>query len=148
MAVVVIANVVVTLFLTGMIWVVQLLHYPLFPLVGPDGFADYEAAHSTRITWVIVVPWAVQGVTTAWLLLDHPAGVDRWLVLVGAVAAAVTVVVTVAASVPAHGVLTDGFDAAAHARLVATNWLRTAAWTVGGAAALAILWQYRGATAP
>ena len=64
-----------------------------------------------------------------------------------AVCAATTVLVTVALSVPAHGVLAGGFDAAAHARLVGTNWLRTAAWTVGAATSLLLLWQYRGATA-
>lgn len=145
MPAVVLSHAAATLFLTGMIWVVQVLHYPLFPLVGRDGFAEYEAAHSTRITWVIVVPWAVQGLTTAWMLFQSPAGVDRWLVWVAAVAAAVTVLVTVVVSVPAHATLGGGFDATAHARLLSTNWFRTVAWTAGSVSALAILWQHRGA---
>jgi hypothetical protein len=32
--------------------------------------------------------------------------------------------------VPLHARLTQGFDAAAHRRLVATNWVRTAAWAL------------------
>jgi hypothetical protein len=40
--------------------------------------------------------------------------------------------------VPAHGRLAEGFDAGVHARLVATNWIRTMAWTLRGA--LVVWW--------
>jgi hypothetical protein len=135
----VVAHTAATLLLAGMIWTIQIVHYPLFAEVGAEGFAAYEAAHSTRISALIAVPWAVQGITTLVLLVAPPAGVPRSLVWLAAVLAALPVLVTVTMSVPAHQQLTDGFDAAAHARLVATNWLRTAAWTAGGAVALAML---------
>jgi hypothetical protein len=135
----VVAHTAATLLLAGMIWTIQIVHYPLFAEVGAEGFAAYEAAHSTRISALIAVPWAVQGITTLVLLVSPPAGVPRSLVWLAAVLAALPVLVTVTMSVPAHQQLTDGFDAAAHARLVATNWLRTAAWTAGGAVALAML---------
>ncbi len=136
---VVVAHAVSTLFMAGMIWTIQVVHYPLFAEVGADRFPAYEAAHSARITWVILVPWAVQGLTTAALLVSSPAGVPRALVYAAAVLAAIPVLVTVSFSVPAHSVLSGGFDAAAHARLVGTNWLRTAAWTAHGAVATALL---------
>ena len=135
----VVAHAVSTLFMVGMIWTIQVIHYPLFAAVGPDRFSTYEAAHSARITWVIVLPWAVQGLTTLALLLSPPEGVPRALVYAAAALAAIPVLVTIAFSVPAHGALSDGFDAAAHARLVGTNWLRTVAWTLHGAVATALL---------
>jgi hypothetical protein len=128
-----------TLFLAGMIWTIQVVHYPLFAFVGEASFTSYEAAHSARITWVIVLPWALQGSTTLALLLASPPGLPRWLIWTAAVLAAIPVVVTIVFSVPAHTVLGSGFDAAAHTRLVTTNWLRTAAWTVHGGVAMAIL---------
>jgi hypothetical protein len=137
--VVVLAHAASTLVLAGVIWTIQVVHYPLFALVGEEGFVAYEAAHSSRISAVIAVPWAVQGLTTLALLVAPPAGVPRWLVWTAAVLAAVPVVVTVTLSVPAHGILGGGFDAAAHARLVATNWLRTAAWTAHGVVALVLV---------
>jgi hypothetical protein len=73
-------------------------------------------------------PWAVQGVTVAALLLRD--GPSPLLLLTGALALA-TVVVTVAVSVPLHARLGEGYDDALARRLVATNWLRTAAWTAG-----------------
>jgi hypothetical protein len=138
---VVVAHAVATLVLVGIIWTIQVVHYPLFAAVGADGFAAYEAAHSTRITALIAVPWAVQGVTTLVLLLAPPAGVPRWLVWLAAVLAAVPVLVTVTLSVPAHQLLANGFDAAAHVRLVGTNWLRTIAWSAHGVVATVLLVQ-------
>jgi hypothetical protein len=128
-----------TLFLAGMIWTIQVVHYPLFASVGDSSFAAYEAAHSARITWVIVLPWALQGLTTLALVIAPPPGVPRWLIWTAAVLAAIPVLVTIAYSVPAHTVLGNGFDVAAHRRLVATNWLRTAAWTAHGGVAMSIV---------
>lgn len=147
MLVLLVVQAVVTLLLTGFIWTVQVLHYPLFELVGRDVFAAYEAAHSARVTWLIVLPWAAQGVTTAWVLLSPPAGVPRWMTLAAAAAAAATVVVTVALSVPQHGVLTSGFDHQAWRTLVDTNWLRTLAWSAHAALATWMLVLHLRATA-
>ena len=139
MTAVVVAHAAATLFMVGMIWTVQILHYPLFAHVGTQRFVAYEQAHSTRITAVIAVPWAIEGLTTLVLLLAPPPGVPRWLTIVGAVVAAIPVVVTIASSIPAHRILGDGYDAEAHARLVGTNWLRTAGWTAHGVVAMWIL---------
>jgi len=128
-----------TLLLTGVIWTIQIVHYPLFASVGESSFPAYEAAHSARITWVIVLPWAVQGATTLALLLATPDGVPRWMVWAAAALAAIPVLVTIAYSVPAHTVLGAGFDADAHRRLVDTNWLRTAAWTAHSVLAMSML---------
>jgi hypothetical protein len=53
-----------------------------------------------------------------------------WL---GASLAAVVWLLTMLVSVPKHAFLAQGFDGRAHELLVATNWLRTVAWTVRGA---------------
>jgi hypothetical protein len=128
-----------TLFLVGVIWTIQVVHYPLFARVEAAGFAAAMADHGRRISGVVVVPWALQGVTTAWLLAGPPAGVPVVLVWSAGVLAALPVAVTLAASVPAHRTLGSGFDPSAHARLLATNWLRTAAWTAHAVVAVAIL---------
>jgi hypothetical protein len=59
--------------------------------------------------------------------------------LVGVVALAGIVASTLALQVPAHGRLGAAFDPHTHARLVRTNWIRTALWTVRGLLALALL---------
>lgn len=137
--VVVLAHLTSSLVMVGMIWTVQLVHYPLMALVGAERFTAYEAAHAPRMAAVVMLPWTVQGITTAWLLVAPPAGVPIGLIVAAAVLALLPVIVTVLASVPAHSRLADGFDAAVHARLVATNWIRTGAWTAHAALAVAIL---------
>jgi len=132
------AHLVSTLLMIGVIWTVQIVHYPLMALVGDERFVAYEAAHAPRMAAVVMLPWAVQGITVAGLLLAPPAGVAAGLVWAAGTAAALPVLVTVAASVPAHRRLARGFDAAVHRRLVATNWLRTAGWTIHGIIAVAI----------
>jgi hypothetical protein len=128
-----------TLFLAGVIWTIQVVHYPLFARVGPEGFDAAMTDHGRRITTVVMGPWALQGATTAWLLAQPPAGVPGALLWSAAVLAAVPVAVTIAVSVPAHEELGEGFDPAVHSRLLATNWLRTVAWTVHAVVALAIM---------
>jgi len=137
-AVLVHAHLISTLLMVGVIWTVQLVHYPLMSLVGSERFVSYEAAHAPRMAAVVIAPWSVQGVSVAGLLMSVPPGVAPSLVWAAAVAAVVPVLVTVVASVPAHARLTSGFDVDVHRRLVATNWIRTAGWTVGGAIAVAI----------
>ena len=125
--------------LAGIIWTVQVVHYPLMTLVGEERFVAYEAAHSPRMAAVVMLPWTLQGMTTLGLLLARPPGVPTALVVTAAVLAATPVVVTVGASVPAHVRLGTGFDSATHRRLVRTNWIRTAAWTAHVPVAVAIL---------
>lgn len=115
--------------LAGLVWVVQLVVYPSFRLVGPTAaWPAVHAAHGRAIAPVVGVPWAVQGVTVAALLVRN--GPTPLLLLAGLLALT-AVVVTVAVSVPLHARLAQGYDDDAARRLVRTNWLRTAAWTAG-----------------
>lgn len=139
MSVVLLANVVATLFMVGMIWTVQVVHYPLFSLVGDGAFVGYEAEHTRRIAAMLALPWAVEGLTSVWLVASPPPGVGMGLALAGLAAAGIPVVVTVASSVQEHARLSAGFDAASHRRLVHGNAVRTAGWTLHGVIALAML---------
>jgi hypothetical protein len=126
---VLLAQLVSTGLLTGIIWTVQVVHYPLMAQVGADEHVAYAKAHAPRMAAVVMLPWSVQGASVAWLLTVRPDGVAFAAIAAAAVAAATTVVVTLVASIPAHGQLQHGPDAVAHRRLVRSNWLRTAAWT-------------------
>jgi len=126
-------------YLTGLVWVVQLVVYPGFFTVGPTpAWPAFHDAHSRGTALAVALPWATQGVTLALLLLDRPAGVPLLLVLLAAALGLATVVVTVVESVPAHGRL-QPYDPVLARRLLRTNWLRTAAWTGGAACAVAMV---------
>lgn len=126
----VLANLLATLTMFGVIWAVQLVHYPLFAGVGSDGFAAYEAAHQTRITFVVFPAMALELGTATALLWLRPEAVPPWMAWVGLALVGVVWASTAFVQVPLHTALSAGFDGDAHARLVASNWIRTVAWTL------------------
>jgi hypothetical protein len=47
------ANLCASLFMTGVIWFVQIVHYPLFASVGAIDFPEYERRHANRTGYVV-----------------------------------------------------------------------------------------------
>ena len=123
--------------LVGLIWTVQLVHYPLFAQVGADTFRAYHAQHTRNITF-IVAPLMAAELLTAVLLLLRGAR-EPWL-LASFAPLLFNWLSTWRVQIPLHDRLAAGFDPGAHRRLVAGNWWRTLAWTVrGGCLLFAIL---------
>ena len=120
-----------TLFMTGVIWFVQVVHYPLFARTGAAGFADYERDHARRTGWVVGPAMTLELLLA--LALAARGGAAAWA---GLALLAMIWLSTALVQVPLHRRLQGGFDAAVHRRLVRTNWLRTAAWTLRAALAL------------
>lgn len=131
-----VANLAAAAFMAGVIWFVQLVHYPLMSGWPHDDFPRWEAMHRSRTAAVVMPAMLVEGATAAWLLLRCPAGVPRWMPWAGLTMLVVIWGSTFLVQVPCHDALSHGWDAAVHARLVSSNWLRTALWT-GRAAVLA-----------
>jgi hypothetical protein len=136
---VVVANVASAWMMTGIIWFVQVVHYPLFGGVGPDGFVAYETAHRQRTAFVVGPLMAVESVTALLLALAPPSGVGRAWPVVGVGLLGLIHASTVFLQVPRHAELNAGYDARAHRRLVRSNWIRTVGWTARGAVATVIV---------
>lgn len=127
-----------TLYMTGVIVVVQVVHYPLFERVETIAFPRYHAEHVRRMTPVVLLPMLVELVSSAWLAFRRPEGASPWLCWVGLAAALVTWAATGWLSVPLHNRLAREFEAGAHRALVRTNVVRTVAWSVHSATVLAM----------
>jgi len=130
-----------TLFMTGVIWIVQTVHYPLFARVGVDAFREYAQGHQRRISPVVGIAMPVEAVTAVLLLRFTPPGVDRSLLVVGAILLLLIWLTTALLQVPAHRRLSTGYDSRTVSRLVTTNWLRTSLWSVRSVLILVILAQ-------
>lgn len=128
-----------TWFLTGLIWTIQVVHYPLFARVGADTFVDYERAHVSKISLVVIPPMLLE-LATAIFWLAQPGGLgsdaERW---VGAALLGIVWGSTFLLQVPEHDRLGRGLDRAAVRRLVRSNWVRTLAWTARAALLGAVL---------
>lgn len=129
-----------TWMMTGVIWLVQVVVYPNFRLVPPDAYPAYEAAHISSIALLVGPLMLAETLTSAWLLVDRPASVPVWLPLAGLACVVVVWAVTLCVNTPQHSLLSLGFRADVHSALVATNWIRTAAWSAHSLLAAVMLW--------
>lgn len=134
-----VAQVVGSVGMFGVIWMVQVVHYPLMRFVSAPEFARFETAHRVRISWVVGPLMLVEGVCVLAFLFAPPAGLPWWLPWAGAAAEAIAIGTTVFISAPLHEKLNAHFDTATLDRLIATNWIRTVSWTVRAALAIAML---------
>lgn len=122
-------NLLVAGFLTGLIWYVQIVHYPLFARVGRAEFARYHALHSGLTAAVVGAPMLAELALAALLIVHRPAGFPAPLAWASLALTGSTWLATFCVAVPAHRQLGAGLDPDAVARLVRANWFRTAAWS-------------------
>ena len=130
--VVLVLHVATTLLMVGLIWLVQIVHYPLFARIGDSGFYDYHKRHTHRIT-IIVAPLMLLELATGLLLWFRMPLQPVWLF--NTMAMAVIWGSTAFWQVPLHKQLplADGAARLALIRqLVASNWLRTVFWSLRG----------------
>ncbi len=126
-------------FMTGLIWFVQVVHYPLFARVGAGQFVDYEDQHTRRTTLVVAPVMIIEALAALALLLLAPAGGLRTLAWLGALLLLVIWISTAAVQVPCHRRLARGFEPLVAHRLSGTNWIRTVAWSLRSLVAAAML---------
>ena len=124
-------------FMTGLIWFVQIVHYPLMDGVGQPGWTGYERRHMGLTTRVVAPAMLIEatscGLLLAVLLAIGPETQQWvWSPIIHALLLALLATAwgsTWALQVPAHNILTRSFCPRAHRRLCASNWIRTGVWS-------------------
>jgi hypothetical protein len=124
-----ISHVAVTWMLVGLIWVMQVLVYPQFRKVGEEGFVAYHFAHCWRVGLIITPLLAIEAFTAACLLYQ---GHREPAFEISVMLIPVIWLLTATVYAPLHTRLMMGRDPQILRRLIATNWLRTLAWTARG----------------
>jgi uncharacterized membrane protein len=138
------AHLAATVFMSGVIWFVQIVHYPLFARTVSAEFPVYEQRHTALTTWVVAPPMLVEVATALLLFWFRPAAVATWQLWTGTALVAVVWLSTALVQIPCHEVLSGGFDSVVHQRLVSTNWIRTAAWSLRSLLVLGMVWNVIG----
>jgi hypothetical protein len=119
----------ITWALIGLIWTIQLVHYPLFHSVGKSHFIAYHEKHMRFIAW-LVAPLMLAEIGSAALLLF--LGERSMLFLLSLLGIMLVWVSTLCLQIPIHQKLCLSYCKASVDRLVTSNWLRTLAWTARG----------------
>lgn len=125
--------------MAGVIWTMQLVHYPLFALVGRDAFALYERAHMSRITLIVAPMMLLELVCAIWFVVRTPLGIPRWIPWLGLAMVIALWLSTATLQGPTHTRLASEFSEERIRFLVNTNWLRTILWTARAILAIAML---------
>jgi uncharacterized membrane protein len=133
-----------TVYMTGLIWFVQIVHYPLHGFVGAQNFKTYQLQH-VKLTGPVVAPVMIVEAIGAVLLVANPPQ----LLPVESVWAGLLLLVVIWGStallqVPLHNNLVTGFDSAGHQKLVKSNWIRTISWSLRSVLVLYMLWTVMG----
>jgi hypothetical protein len=132
----------VTILMTGLIWFVQVVHYPLMSRIGVAEFVVYEHEHRRRTT-MIVAPLMVIEVATAISIAFFATSLGvspawAWFAL------ALLMVIwcsTAVLQAPLHERLSRRFNTDVWRLLVESNWIRTGVWSARSVFALLFISQ-------
>lgn len=130
-----------TLFMTGVIWTTQLVQYPFFAYSEPEKFTAYHDAYRFWITPVVAPPMLIELFTSFLIIFYKPANIESKLVWLGLALTLTVWASTFFLQIPLHEKLARGFDLGIIKSLVATNWIRTAAWSLRSALVLYFAWK-------
>ena len=124
----------------GLIWFVQVVHYPLFARTDTTHSPDYPDENQRRTAPVVIPPMLVEAATATLIALNPPPAIGQPIALGGLAMVAILWLSTLLVQMPLHGRLKDdGHAPATVAALVNTNWLRTILWSARGLLAIWML---------
>ncbi len=126
------------LFMTGVIWFVQLVHYPLLRDVRQYREAAYEFTALRRATWVFGPPMLLELASGAWLVWRPPDFLPAALNWGNLALLSLLWLVTFQLATK-HQVLAIEYNEKVHHSLVRRNWFRTGAWSLRVLALLYVL---------
>ena len=127
-----------TLTMVGLIWFVQIVHYPLFSRVGRNSFCRYEMDHQRLVTSIVAPGMLTEMATAIMLVWCNPIGIETVTLWVGVALLVSIWLITYCVQVPHHATLVLSYDEKVQQSLVRGNWFRTAAWSARG---LLVVWM-------
>ena len=119
-------NFISTSVMSGVIWVIQLLHYPSFHFINEKKYVEFQHFHMERISF-IVIPVMIIELTSA-LLLVYFFRSSLTIILLAFLLGIWGITFIFFTNI--HQKLTNGYDYSIVDRLVQINWYRTALWSL------------------
>ena len=123
-----ILHLIATTVMVGVIWVIQLVHYPSFHFIELKQYTTFQRFHMSRISYV-VIPAMVTELFTLILILISVDHIDT-LVAASAILLIFIWLMTALFFSGVHQKLTLGYDQTIVDKLVKLNWGRTLLWTL------------------
>ena len=123
-----IIHLIATSVMVGVIWIIQLVHYPSFHFIELKQYTTFQRFHMSRISYV-VIPAMLTELFTIILIVISMDQIDT-LVLASAILLIFIWLMTAVFFSGVHQKLTLGYDQIVVDKLVKLNWGRTLLWTL------------------
>ena len=115
-----------TSLMVGIIWVIQLLHYPTFHFIKESDYVEFQHFHMQRISF-IVVPVMIIELLSGFMLVYY---FRSNLFILCLTILLVIWLITFVFFTKLHQSLLDGYDKIIVDKLVQINWSRTVLWSL------------------
>lgn len=129
--IILISNILASFFLAGLIWFIQIVHYPAFTKVKADNFQSFHRFHVSKTGFVVIPPMLAELGTSIWLTIAFE---KLWIY--NAIGLALVIGIwlsTFVVQVRIHKKLQNQKFEQFVPRLVTSNWIRTVLWSAKAA---------------
>tara|TARA_B100000886_G_C20065830_1_gene343691 strand:+ start:19 stop:426 length:408 start_codon:yes stop_codon:yes gene_type:complete len=123
-----IIHLIATSVMVGVIWIIQLVHYPSFHFIEQNQYTSFQRFHMSRISYVVIPAMLTELFTLIFIIISIDQ-VDP-IILASALLLIVIWLMTAVFFSGVHQKLTLGYDQTVVEKLVKLNWGRTLLWTL------------------
>jgi hypothetical protein len=120
-------NFVTTAVMVGVIWTIQLVHYPFFHKIDKDDYSQHMDEHRKKISYIVIPVMLLELATAGGLVLINSPYRPEFIT--GLILLLLIWISTAAFQVPSHKRLSEGYKQSEVHRLVNYNWIRTTLWS-------------------
>ena len=122
-------NLVLSFIAVGLIWTIQLVHYPSMRYISKNKFPEYHNFHSIRISILAMPLMLAELVTSIMLWYQNLNNAIQAIFLINLIIVVLIWFSTFLIQVPLHNALSKEKNTEKISKLIYTNWIRTILWT-------------------
>ena len=122
-------NLVLSFIAVGLIWTIQLVHYPSMRYISKNKFPEYHNFHSIRISILAMPLMLAELVTSIMLWYQNLNNAIQAIFLINLIIVVLIWFSTFLIQVPLHNALSKEKNTEKLSKLIYTNWIRTILWT-------------------
>ena len=119
-----------TSFMVGVIWIVQLVHYPTFLFIDEQKSNDFQKFHMSRISYIVMPAMTTELFSGIYIYIYSNMAIDSNLFLLALTILIINWIITALVFVKMHNKLLINYKIEIISLLVKWNWLRTLLWSV------------------
>ena len=122
-----VAHIISTSIMVGVIWVIQLVHYPSFKYMKDSDYIIFQKYHMSNISYIVFPAMFTELITS---LLIFFSGEKSFLFMLSMICLSLIWVITGVLFTKFHSTLQKGKDLKMIEKMIKANWIRTLLWTM------------------